>query len=79
MLTNYGGLFIFLFVCNILSLILILLAYLFAPKTFSAEKLSAYECGFEPFADARRNFDVHFYVVAVLFIIFDLEITFLVP
>lgn len=65
--------------CNIVSFVLILLAYLFAPKSFSAEKLSAYECGFEPFADARRIFDVHFYIVAVLFIIFDLEITFLVP
>ena len=44
-----------------------------------AEKLSAYECGFEPFDDARRKFDVRFYLVAILFIIFDLEIAFLFP
>lgn len=44
-----------------------------------AEKLSAYECGFEPFGDARMKFDVRFYLVAILFIIFDLEITFLFP
>lgn len=78
-MSNHLGLFHFLMLCNIVSFVLILLAYLFAPKSFSAEKLSAYECGFEPFADARRIFDVHFYIVAVLFIIFDLEITFLVP
>ena len=44
-----------------------------------AEKLSAYECGFEPFDDARRQFDVRFYLVAILFIIFDLEVAFLFP
>ena len=44
-----------------------------------AEKLSAYECGFEPFDDARRKFDVRFYLVAILFIIFDLEVAFLFP
>ncbi len=44
-----------------------------------AEKLSAYECGFEPFDDARRRFDVRFYLVAILFIIFDLEVAFLFP
>ena len=50
-----------------------------APQKPDAEKLSAYECGFEPFDDARRRFDVRFYLVAILFIIFDLEVAFLFP
>ena len=49
------------------------------PKKPYPEKLSAYECGFEPFDDARRRFDVRFYLVAILFIIFDLEVAFLFP
>ena len=50
-----------------------------APQQPYAEKLSAYECGFEPFDDARRRFDVRYYLVAILFIIFDLEVAFLFP
>jgi len=78
------SLFIFEFIVfSIISLILIfillLLAFLLGPKNISNEKVSAYECGFEPFGDARDNFDIHFYVVALLFIIFDVEIIFLVP
>jgi NADH-quinone oxidoreductase subunit A len=78
------SLFIFEFIVfSIISLILIfillLLAFLLGPKNVSNEKVSAYECGFEPFGDARDNFDIHFYVVALLFIIFDVEIIFLVP
>ena len=78
-ITNYTGLFFFLFFCNILAFLLIFLAYLFAPKSSNIEKLSAYECGFEPFSDARLSFDIHFYIVGVLFILFDLEVSFLVP
>jgi NADH-quinone oxidoreductase subunit A len=48
-------------------------------RTYDAEKLSQYECGFEPFSDARGKFDVRFYLVAILFIIFDLEVAFLFP
>jgi NADH-quinone oxidoreductase subunit A len=55
------------------------LAALLAPKNFSNEKTSVYECGFEPFSDARSSFDIHFYIVAILFIIFDIEIIFLIP
>jgi len=55
------------------------LGYLLGPKRPNAEKLSAYECGFEPFADARAPFDVRYYLVALLFILFDLETAFLVP
>ena len=52
---------------------------LFSPKNPDPEKLSAYECGFEAFGDSRMEFDVRFYLVAILFIIFDLEIAFLFP
>ena len=55
------------------------LGYLLSPKRPSAEKLSAYECGFAAFDDTRSPFDVRFYLVAILFIIFDLETAFLVP
>ena len=55
------------------------LNFIFSPKNPDPEKLSAYECGFEPFDDSRMEFDVRFYLVAILFIIFDLEIAFLFP
>jgi NADH-quinone oxidoreductase subunit A len=56
-----------------------ILGHLLSPKRPNPEKLSAYECGFEPFNDARAPFDVRYYLVALLFIIFDLETAFLVP
>ena len=63
----------------ILICILVLLAYSFAPAVPDQEKLASYECGFEPFGDARSNFDIHFYLVGILFLIFDLEVVFLYP
>ena len=78
MLTNflqdYLSIIIFLFVSLVLSLAFIVLNYLLSPKNPDPEKLSAYECGFEAFGDSRMEFDVRFYLVAILFIIFDLEI-----
>jgi len=59
--------------------ILYLVAYLASPNNPDKEKVSAYECGFSPFEDARQKFDVRFYLVSILFIIFDLEIAFLFP
>ena len=56
-----------------------LLGYLFGPKRPDPAKLSAYECGFDAFADARAPFDVRFYLIAILFVIFDLETAFLIP
>jgi len=76
---DYIGLSIFFIVSTILAFVLLILSYLFSPKNIYAEKLSAYECGFEPFNEARRTFDIHFYIVAILFIIFDLEVAFLFP
>ena len=78
-LKDYLSIIIFLFVALILSVGFIILNYLFSPKNPDPEKLSAYECGFEPFQDSRMEFDVRFYLVAILFIIFDLEIAFLFP
>ncbi len=78
-LEDYLSIVIFLFLSLGLSLGFIVLNYLFSPKNPDPEKLSAYECGFEAFSDSRMKFDVRFYLVAILFIIFDLEIAFLFP
>ena len=78
-LQSYLSILIFLIIALILSAGFIILNFLFSPKKPDPEKLSAYECGFEPFGDSRMEFDVRFYLVAILFIIFDLEIAFLFP
>ena len=78
-LKDYLSIIIFLFVSLGLSVGFIVLNFLFSPKNPDPEKLSAYECGFEAFGDSRMEFDVRFYLVAILFIIFDLEIAFLFP
>ena len=78
-LNNYLTIIIFLAIALILSLGFLILNFAFSPKNPDPEKLSAYECGFEPFSDSRMEFDIRFYLVAILFIIFDLEIAFLFP
>jgi len=78
-LRDYLSIIIFLFIALGLSVGFIVLNFLFSPKNPDPEKLSAYECGFEAFGDSRMKFDVRFYLVAILFIIFDLEIAFLFP
>jgi len=78
-LKDYLSIIIFLFIALGLSVGFIVLNFLFSPKNPDPEKLSAYECGFEAFSDSRMEFDVRFYLVAILFIIFDLEIAFLFP
>ena len=78
-LKDYLSILIFLFVALALSVGFIVLNFLFSPKNPDPEKLSAYECGFEAFGHSRMKFDVRFYLVAILFIIFDLEIAFLFP
>ena len=70
---------IFLVISIILSLIIINLSYFLSIQNPETEKLSSYECGFEPYEDARNIFDVKFYIVAILFIIFDIETMFLLP
>ena len=78
-LKDYLSIIIFLFIALGLSISFIVLNFIFSPKKPDPEKLSAYECGFEAFDDSRMEFDVRFYLVAILFIIFDLEIAFLFP
>jgi NADH-quinone oxidoreductase subunit A len=78
-LTEYLSIVVFLFLALGLSVGFILVNFLAAPNNPDPEKLSAYECGFEAFDDSRMEFDVRFYLVAILFIIFDLEIAFLFP
>ncbi len=78
-LKDYFSIILFLFIALALSIGFIVVNFLFSPKKPDPEKLSAYECGFEPFNDSRMEFDVRFYLVAILFIIFDLEIAFLFP
>ena len=78
-LQDYLSIIIFLFIAIILSVGFIVLNFFLSPRNPDPEKLSAYECGFEAFGDSRMEFDVRFYLVAILFIIFDLEIAFLFP
>jgi NADH-quinone oxidoreductase subunit A len=78
-LNNYLTIIIFLTIALLLSLGFVVLNFALSPKNPDPEKLSAYECGFEPFNDSRMEFDIRFYLVAILFIIFDLEIAFLFP
>lgn len=78
-LNNYLPILVFLVIAIGLSCFMVAAAWLLAKQKPDPEKLSAYECGFEAFDDARRRFDVRFYLVAILFIIFDLEVAFLFP
>ena len=63
----------------VLSCIIVFMSFLFGPSAPDVEKVSVYECGFDPYEDARNTFDVRFYLVAILFIIFDLETVFFFP
>ncbi len=78
-LLQYLPIVIFLGIAAALGVAFILAAFVFAPSAPDTEKLSAYECGFNAFDDARMKFDVRFYLVSILFIIFDLEVAFLFP
>ena len=79
LLMQYLPILIFLGIAVGLAAIIVLASYIVARQRPDSEKLSAYECGFDPFDDARGRFDVRFYLVAILFIIFDLEVAFLFP
>ena len=78
-LKDYFPIILFLIIALGLSIAFIILNIALSPNNPDPEKLSVYECGFEPFQDSRMEFDVRFYLVAILFIIFDLEIAFLFP
>ena len=79
LLIEYLPILVFLGIALILAGLILVASYVIAPQHPDSVKLSAYECGFEAFGDARSKFDVRFYLVAILFIIFDLEIAFLFP
>ncbi|MDH4258896.1 MAG: NADH-quinone oxidoreductase subunit A [Gammaproteobacteria bacterium] len=79
MLQNYLPILIFLAVAGAFALLLLVLGFVLGPRRPDPDKLSPYECGFEAFEDSRTKFDVRYYLVAILFIIFDLEIAFLFP
>ncbi len=72
-------LYLYILYAMLITSLLIFISYFFIIRNPSIEKNSAYECGFQPFDDARIPFDIHFYLVGILFLIFDLEIMFLVP
>ena len=79
LLANYFPILVFIAIAGVIAIAMVGGSLVAARQKPYAEKLSAYECGFDAFADARRRFDVRFYLVAILFIIFDLEVAFLFP
>ena len=79
LLEEYLNIFILLIISIILSILLLLLSYLLSIQNPDTEKLSSYECGFEPYDDSRNKFDVKFYIIAILFIVFDIEAVFIFP
>ena len=70
---------VYILLCIGLASLIVVINYVSAPKAFYSEKVSAYECGFDPYGTPRNLFDIHFYLVSILFIVFDLEVTFLFP
>lgn len=76
---EYFSIFIFICFSIFLSFLLVTLSYFLVTQSPETEKLSTYECGFEPYEDARNKFNVRFYIIAILFILFDIEIIFLLP
>ncbi|HNV85307.1 MAG TPA: NADH-quinone oxidoreductase subunit A [Arenimonas sp.] len=79
MLSEYWPILLFLAVSSVIGISLMVLGSLLGPQRPSSEKLSPYECGFEAFEDARMQFDIRYYLIAILFIAFDLEIAFVFP
>ena len=79
LIASYFPILVFIVIALVISGAMVAGSQLAAPRKPDPEKLSAYECGFEPFDDARRRFDVRYYLVAILFIIFDLEVAYLFP
>src|ERR1700733_9240015 len=79
LLSEYFPILVFLLIAGAIGLAMVTASYVLARQNPNSEKLSPYECGFEPFEDARVRFDVRYYLVAILFIFFDLEVAFLFP
>ena len=79
LLSEYFPILVFLAIAGAIAVAMVAASFILARQQPNSEKLSPYECGFEPFEDARMRFDVRYYLVAILFIIFDLEVAFLFP
>jgi NADH-quinone oxidoreductase subunit A len=79
LINDYLIILICLFLSLLIGLLIFSLSFFIAIQNPDSEKISAYECGFEPFEDARNKFDVRFYIIAILFIIFDVEVVYLFP
>lgn len=79
MIAEYFPVLLFLILATGIALVMLAIPFVAGPKRPSDQKMSPYECGFEAFDSARRRFDVRFYLVAILFIVFDLEVAFLFP
>jgi len=77
--TEYFTLFIYLITSILLSCVILMFSYLIALQKPNLEKFSSYECGFEPYGDSRTQFEFRFYIIAILFLVFDLETMFLFP
>ena len=77
--SEFFSILIFLTIAIILAVIIVTLSFILAVQNPETEKLSTYECGFEPYEDARHKFDVKFYLIAILFIVFDIEAMYLFP
>lgn len=76
---EYLGVFIYLYFAIFLAFLIVILSYFLVTQSPETEKLSTYECGFEPYGDTRKQFNIRFYIIAILFILFDIEILFLLP
>lgn len=76
---EYLGVFMYVLIALVLALLIVFLSYFLVTQRPETEKLSTYECGFEPYEDGRNKFHIRFYVVAILFILFDIEIIFFLP
>ena len=76
---EYLGIFVYFCFAVFLALLIVLLSYFLVTQSPETEKLSTYECGFEPYEDSRNKSNIRFYIVAILFILFDIEIIFLLP
>ena len=78
-LDEYSGVLVIFAIAFFFAILIFSLSYFFIRKSYDPEKISPYECGFDPFGDARLRFNVKFYLVSLLFVIFDLEVVFLFP
>ena len=77
--TNYQPIFILFVLASVVAIVLLVLSYLLVNQTHDSEKLSTYECGFEPYENTRHIFNIRFCLIAIFFIIFDIEMLFLIP